>query len=116
MLGTIKSLHTPPLGVMLDDLGRPNPGDIAQALGVSRATVYRWIREDKAPRPVLLSLFWLTRWGRSQLECEAVNDARMAAQLARAHQRLADERLRSISHLLTVGDFGSANAPLAAAA
>ncbi|MCI1192092.1 hypothetical protein MOJ79_09590 [Calidifontimicrobium sp. SYSU G02091] len=69
---------------ILDDLGRPSPERVAQALDVGRSTVYRWNRTGNAPRVACLALFWLTRWGRSEIDGRAVNDARMATGLAQA--------------------------------
>ena len=65
--------YLPPLSLMLDDLGNPRPEAIAKTMGGTRSTVYRWLREDNAPRPVLLALFWLTNWGVSQINCAAVS-------------------------------------------
>lgn len=102
----------PSLSIVLDDLGGPPASVIARALGVSPRTVGRWIAADFAPRPAMLALFWLTRWGRDARETQAVNDARMAVQVARSHELVAQERLAQLEHLLSVGEFGAANAPL----
>jgi len=51
--------HTPPLGVMLADLGNPHPHELARALHVGERTVRRWLAINQAPRPALLSVFWL---------------------------------------------------------
>ena len=75
--------------LILDDLGRPPADRIAQVLGVSRSTVYRWNQERTGPRIACLALFWLTRWGRSAVYTQATNDAIMAAQLNRS---LTEER------------------------
>lgn len=74
-MNTIRKLpkHTPPLGVMLEALGRPHPRELARALGAGERTVRRWISENDAPRPVLLSLFWLTHWGAQWLDADAHN-------------------------------------------
>lgn len=74
-MNTIRKLpkHTPPLGVMLEALGRPHPRELARALGSGERTVRRWISENDAPRPVLLSLFWLTHWGAQWLDADAHN-------------------------------------------
>ena len=79
----------PPWEAILDDLGRPPPDRVARALGVGRATVYRWNATKHAPKPALLALFWLTRWGRSAVHTQATNDAVMAVTLARS---LGEER------------------------
>lgn len=71
---------------ILEDLGRPAPARVARALGVGESTVYRWNATGRAPRVAALALFWLTRWGHSQVNADAVNDALMAAQLARSYR------------------------------
>ena len=56
----------PPFQTMLDDIGNPTAHALARALDVTPTTVKRWRRAGTAPRPVLLAIFWLTRWGRSR--------------------------------------------------
>lgn len=70
--------------LILDDLGRPPAGRLAIALGVGRSTVCRWTAAGSAPRMACLALFWLTRWGRSEVDCRATNDAMTAVALARS--------------------------------
>lgn len=74
---------------IISDLGNPEPARIARVLGVGRSTVYRWAQDGGGPRIACLALFWLTRWGRSEVDSRATNDAIMAVQLARS---LTDER------------------------
>lgn len=76
---------------ILDDLGRPPPQRVADALGVGRSSVYRWNSTQRPPRMAALALFWLTRWGHSAIHTQATNDAILAVQLARA---LSEERLQ----------------------
>lgn len=76
---------------LLEDLGNPGTDRIAKVLGVGTSTVYRWERDGKVPRVACLALFWLTRWGRSQIDAQATNDARLTAELART---LADDNRR----------------------
>lgn len=99
----------PPLSAMLADLGSPSACDLAALLHVHPRTVERWTATDCAPRPALLALFWLTRWGRSAIEAQAVNDAAHAARLARLAQLEADRLRKQNAHLVRVGDFGAAN-------
>lgn len=82
--------HTPPLSLMLHDLGDPKPPVLARALGVSTRTVYTWLRRDDAPRPVLLAVFWLTRWGRQHLDADLYN-------LATLHMRYSAALRRDLS-------------------
>ena len=99
----------PPLAALLLDLGEPEAAELAAFLGVHVRTVRRWLAQDDAPRPVLLSLFWLTRWGRSQVAADAVNAARLAQAQARAATEAAAAAQTTIAHLVRVGDFGAAN-------
>ena len=112
-MNTIRKLpkHTPPLGVMLEALGRPHPIELARALGAGERTVRRWIADDDAPRPVLLSLFWLTHWGSQWLDADAHN-------LLLHHMRAAElsakecERLRrDLASLAAYVDARQADAP-----
>lgn len=61
--------YPPSLGDMLADIGNPGDKAVAKAFGVTTRTVRNWHRRG-APRPVLLSLFWLTRWGCSELDSD----------------------------------------------
>lgn len=97
---------------ILEDLSSPEPRQLAKVLGVGVRTVYRWNQAGSAPRMACLALFWLTRWGRSQVHTQAVNDALMAASLARS---LADERdllQAQLARVLSLVDTGAANRPI----
>lgn len=74
--------HTPPLSVLMDDL-RLTPASMARILQVSERSVYRWMSKDHAPRPVMLSLFFVSRWGVGTICAETENAARMWAGFAR---------------------------------
>lgn len=103
--------HTPALAVMLSDLGNPSPATLARALGISTRSAQRYITLDQAPRPVMLAIFWCTRWGRSQVDADAVNDARNAVGLA-ACLRVELQQLRAeLARVVALGDFGCANGP-----
>jgi predicted DNA-binding transcriptional regulator AlpA len=80
----------PALTDLLGDCGNPRNALLAAALGVKVRTVERWIKAGEAPRPVMLALFWVTRWGRSAVDAQAVNDATLYAAQARC---LRDENL-----------------------
>lgn len=60
----------------MDDL-RLTPASMARVLDVSERSVYRWLTKDHAPRPVMLSLFFVSRWGVGLISCETENAARM---------------------------------------
>lgn len=101
----------PPLDAIFQDLGQPGAGVIARALGVSERTVYGWQAAAQAPRPAHLALFWETRWGRSQIEAQAVNGERWARGQVQALERERATLQARIAYLERVGDFGAANAP-----
>lgn len=104
--------QVPPLDLLLSDLDNPCADAIAADLGVSVRSVYSWKRAGEAPRPAALALFWQTCWGRSQVEAQAVNDARSAHGLAQALARENATLRARVAYLERVGQFGSANAPL----
>lgn len=62
----------PGLSVMLDDLPASRE-QIARHLGLKPSTLATYARADQAPRPVMLALFWETKWGRSVADTEAAN-------------------------------------------
>lgn len=77
---------------LLSDLGNPSNAAVGLALGVTARTVTRWREEGAAPKAESLALFWLTRWGRSAVDAQAVNEARdawgMVACLKRENEAL----------------------------
>jgi hypothetical protein len=103
--------QVPPLSVMLDDIGRPSPRELARAFDVTERTVRRWIAHDEAPMTVLLALFWLTRWGISAADAEAHNAAVMSAATARALRTQVDDLLARLERMGRIADFGCANDP-----
>jgi predicted DNA-binding transcriptional regulator AlpA len=101
----------PTLADMLRDLSA-TPEDIATALHVNASTVYRWINQDRAPRPAMLALYWMTRWGQSEINAELWNRANVYEGLAKAMERELYNMQSSILRLGQIGEFGSANDPL----
>lgn len=99
--------------LLITDLGNPPAARVARALGVGVSSVYRWNKTGRAPRMACLALFWLTSWGRSQVNTDAVNDAVMCAQLARSWREQA-ERLEA--RLLLAQPLPSIRPPEAQAA
>ena len=102
---------TADLATMLADLGQPSSATLGRALGVTDRTARRWIATGQAPRAAMLAIFWVTRWGSSQISAHAENGAAIAHQLARA---LGDENkaLRvDLARVLALGDTGASNAP-----
>lgn len=75
--------HTPNLSILMDDL-RLTPRSMAKMLHVSERSVYRWMAKDHAPRPVMLSLYFISRWGLDATHCVLHNAATMWAGYARS--------------------------------
>ena len=97
---------------ILDDLGDPHPRRIARTLGVSVRTVYRWNAAQEAPRCAALALFWLTRWGQSHVNAQAVNDAAMACGYLNALQTEVTKLRLEVSRLARLNATGAATGPL----
>jgi hypothetical protein len=96
---------------MVADIGSPTPPRLARLLGVSVRTVQRWQAADLAPRPVLVALFLMTRWGRSVDSVQALNEASRQAGMATMYRRQAEALRRELARVLGAAEFGSANAP-----
>lgn len=60
----------PHLHTMLDDIPA-TPDKIAALLGIKPATLAVYRRTGQAPQPVMLALFWETKFGMSAADCEA---------------------------------------------
>lgn len=103
---------TPALSDILQDIGNPTADQLAMAMGVHADTARRWIREDDAPKSVLLALYWITRYGAAAADANAHNDAVMSAGLARARQQEVTSLQQQVAHIERLADFGSANDPL----
>jgi hypothetical protein len=101
----------PPLATLLADLGNPAPREWARALGVSERTAWRWQAAGKAPRAVALALFWVTRWGWSQIESEALYAVDLLRSTSRAAQAEKMALRAEIERLASIGDYGAANDP-----
>lgn len=102
----------PSFDVLLDDLPTHDARRIARYLGVSPRTLARWKASGNPPRLAYLAVFWETRWGVETINCEAINEARIAHGLARALQDQVQALRSRIAYLVGLADFGSANAPL----
>lgn len=102
----------PSLSLMLADIGQPSPKALAKPFGVPVSTAAEWIASGSAPLPVLLALFWLTRWGQSSVEADAVNHASMQASMTSALKTERDKARAQLAHVLGLADTGAANDPI----
>lgn len=103
----------PPLSFMLQDLPARRPA-VARHLGITERTLTRYEAAQQAPRPILLALFWETRWGRSAADVEAHNRATVhrqhASSLGRENAALR-RRIELLELELARADTGAANTP-----
>lgn len=111
MISRAKRLQLPTFRAMLTDLGAISSRQIGAALGVHHSTIERYRRTDRAPRPVLMALFWLTSWGQSELSCDLHNRATAATAHMESLRRENDALRRELARVLSAADFGSANRP-----
>jgi predicted DNA-binding transcriptional regulator AlpA len=103
--------RTPPLADMISDLSA-TPAQVAQALHVDKSTIYRWLTVGKAPRCAELSIYWLTRWGQSEIDTEMWNAANVYRGFAYALERENMQLREDVARLLQLGEYGSANDPI----
>lgn len=105
----------PPFSLLLADLPAP-PAQVARHLDLSAATLARYAATDSAPRPVMLSLFWESRWGRSAADVDASNTAatyyQRAAALERENAALRRQIARLETELAQAPTHRAANAPI----
>ena len=96
---------------LMEDLCQPRPTRVARVLGISERTVRRYNSTGHAPRNVCLAVFWLTSWGRSAVNAQAINDAQLAVSYVRALNDRILELEQLVNHLRSIGHFGAANEP-----
>lgn len=95
---------------MLNDINE-KPEIIAKALGVSLSTVYRWSSQDKAPKTAKMAVYWITRWGQSEIDAEMWNTAQAYRGLAESLQREIALLKEQIASMGRIGQYGCANDP-----
>ena len=103
----------PPFDTLYADLRitGATPEVLARYLGVSLSTVYRWMAGAEPPRPALLAMYWISRWGLSELDAELFNRAQLLQGLADARARELRKLHDVIARLSSLGSFGAANDP-----
>lgn len=70
-----------------------------------------WVASGDAPRPVMLALYWESRWGMSMADTVAYNEALVHRQLSESLQR--EVRRLSMQNMRLAGLVDdSANSPL----
>ena len=97
------------LRMFIDELGGPKK--VYKYLGVSERTVWHWHSAGRAPRAAVLALFWESRWGRSQIFTEQVNEIRLLYRQVCILQEQY-QKAKDIITGLRAMHAGSANEPL----
>lgn len=97
---------------MLENIGEPTSKELAKTLGLSERTIRNYRAKGKAPRPVLLALFWVTSYGRSWAHTDAHNDAVMAQKTALSLQNEIENLKRVIRQLIKHKNNDCANDPV----
>ncbi len=69
--------HLPQLWQMMEKIPG-NEKEIAKYLGLSLTTLRKYCRQEKAPRPVMVALFWITSWGEQTIDADLFNQAMYA--------------------------------------
>lgn len=99
--------NLPSLADMLDDL-KTDRRTIAKHLGITARTLAKYEEKQHAPRPIMLSLFWETQWGRGTADAEAQTWSQINALRA----ELADEENAILrTQLLSTERLIPTNAP-----
>lgn len=103
----------PPFAFLLNDMPASR-SQVARHIGVSLRTLQRYEAEQQAPRPVMLSLYWESRWGRSAADADAHNAAMAHRGHARALERenaALRRRIVALEAELMQAGTGAANLP-----
>jgi hypothetical protein len=97
------------LRLFIDELGGVKR--VHKYLGVTERSVWRWLSTGRAPRAAVLALYWESKWGRSQIFSDQVNEIRL---LYRQVCILQDQyqKAKDIITGLRSMHAGSANEPI----
>lgn len=102
-----KNIYGPNLlRTFIDELGGIKA--VHKYLGVSERTVYQWLFNGRAPRAAVLALYWESKYGRSQIFADQVNEIRyLYSQTRLLHEQY--QRAKDIITGLRALHSGSAN-------
>lgn len=94
--------------LFVDDFGGIKAA--AQYLHESPRTVKRWIEKEQVPRSAVLALYWESRYGESQSNCDLVNEIRLyygSVCTLTTQLNEANATIRALQRM----DYGTANQP-----
>lgn len=101
----------PSFNQILPHLGNPHPRRLAKYLGVSERTIYHWKKTDKAPKAVLLALFWESSYGQKTIDYSTFNAMQSYKLLSESLKRNILNLEARVRYLEKNGSFDSANEP-----
>lgn len=104
----------PPFSILFHDIPA-SLSQISRHLGLSPTTVRKYLRDDQAPRAVMLALFWESRWGRSAADCEAANFGQVHYALAECLKekvQVLQDQISLLEDELAQNTGGAANGPI----
>ena len=89
---------------------------ISRHLGLSEATVLKYLKTENAPRSVMLAMFWESRWGMSWSHADAYNFGQVHYALSQSLQATNKRLLQYIAmleyELASKDTGGAANSPV----
>lgn len=75
MIAAPKNIYGPNMfKIFVHELGGPKL--VCKFLDVAERTVWRWLAEESAPKMAVLALFWETKYGKSLVNTDQVNEIR----------------------------------------
>ncbi|MCZ8093198.1 MAG: hypothetical protein O9331_06895 [Acidovorax sp.] len=105
-----KNIYGPELlRMFIDELGGIKR--VHKYLGVTERSINRWLTTGRAPRAAVLALYWESKWGRSQIFTDQVNEIRLLYQQVCILQEQY-QKAKDIITGLRAMHAGSANEPL----
>lgn len=105
----------PGFAQLLDAMPDQRPLAVSQYLDIAPQTLRRWRAAQTAPRVALLAMYWESPWGVSLLSSTAQNGAMYARREVDGLKRENATLRGRIARLEALGNFGSANEPMATA-
>jgi hypothetical protein len=89
-----------------------DPLALSKFVHVSERTVWRWLKEDSCPWPVLALLWHETPKGREAAALDVGNLLNIHRGLSQAHEAAHGKTTGQLARLLAISDTGAANDPL----
>ena len=89
-----------------------DPLALSKFVQVSERTVWRWLKENSCPWPVLALLWHETPKGREAAALDVGNLLNIHRGLSQAHEAAHVKTAAQLAHVLAISDTGAANSPL----